>query len=71
MWHLKTTTLPVAIGALSMVAKTGPNYVLRFLELRLQHNIKKYTHGHCTYPAKSIINVIFFSIPNIFHTLQT
>ena len=29
MWHLKTTTLPVAIGALSMVAKTGPNYVLQ------------------------------------------
>ena len=27
MWHLKTTTLPVIIGALGMVAKTAPNYV--------------------------------------------
>ena len=27
MWHLKTITLSVAIGALSMVAKTAPNYV--------------------------------------------
>ena len=26
-WHLKTTTLPVIIGALGMVAKTAPNYV--------------------------------------------
>ena len=27
IWHLKTTTLPVVIGALRMVAKTTPNYV--------------------------------------------
>ena len=27
MWHLKTTTLPVVVGALDMVAKTAPNYV--------------------------------------------
>ena len=27
MWHLKTITLPLAIGALVMVAKTAPNYV--------------------------------------------
>ena len=27
MWHLKTTTLPVIIGALGIVAKTAPNYV--------------------------------------------
>ena len=27
VWHLKTTTLPVAIGALGMMAKTAPNYV--------------------------------------------
>ena len=27
MWHLKTTTQPVVIGALGMVAKTTPNYV--------------------------------------------
>ena len=27
MWHLKTATLPVFIGALGMVAKTAPNYV--------------------------------------------
>ena len=26
MWHLKTTALPVVIGALGMVAKTAPNY---------------------------------------------
>ena len=25
-WHLKTTTLPVVIGALGMVAKTALNY---------------------------------------------
>ena len=29
MWHLKTTTLPVVIGALDMVANTAPNYVLQ------------------------------------------
>ena len=29
MWHLKTATLPVVIGALCMVAKTAPNYVLQ------------------------------------------
>ena len=29
MWHLKTTTLPVVIVALGMVAKTAPNYVSR------------------------------------------
>ena len=28
MWHLNTTTLPVVIGALRMVAKTTPNYIL-------------------------------------------
>ena len=28
MWHLKTTTLPVVIGALVIVAKTAPNYIL-------------------------------------------
>ena len=27
MWYLKTTTLPVIIGALGMVAKTALNYV--------------------------------------------
>ena len=27
MWHLKTTTLPLVIDALGMVAKTTPNYV--------------------------------------------
>ena len=27
MWHLKTTTLQVVIGALRVVAKTAPNYV--------------------------------------------
>ena len=27
MWHLKTTTMPVVISALGMVAKTAPNYV--------------------------------------------
>ena len=27
IWHLKSTTLPVIIGALGMVAKTAPNYV--------------------------------------------
>ena len=27
MWHLKTTTLPVVVGALDMVAKIAPNYV--------------------------------------------
>ena len=27
MWHLKTTTLPLVIGALGIVAKTAPNYV--------------------------------------------
>ena len=27
MWHLKTTTLPVVIGALGIVAKTSRNYV--------------------------------------------
>ena len=32
MWHLKTTTLPVAIGPLSKVGKTGPNYVFRIPE---------------------------------------
>ena len=29
MWHLKTTTLPVVIGALGIVAKIAPNYVLQ------------------------------------------
>ena len=29
MWHLKTTALPVDIGALGMVANTAPNYVLQ------------------------------------------
>ena len=27
MWHLKTTTVPVVIGALGLVAKTAPEYV--------------------------------------------
>ena len=27
MCHLKTTTLPVVIGALGVVAKTAPNYI--------------------------------------------
>ena len=27
MWHLKTTTMPVVISALGMVAKTASNYV--------------------------------------------
>ena len=27
IWHLKSTALPVIIGALGMVAKTAPNYV--------------------------------------------
>ena len=29
MWDLKTTTLPVIIGALGMVAKTATNYLLQ------------------------------------------
>ena len=29
MWHLKTTTLPVIIGVLGMVAKTATNYLLQ------------------------------------------
>ena len=28
-WHFKTTTLPVVIGALDVVAKTVPNHVLQ------------------------------------------
>ena len=27
MWHLKTTTLPVVLGALGIMARTVPNYV--------------------------------------------
>ena len=27
MWHLKTTTVPVVIGALGLLAKTAPDYV--------------------------------------------
>ena len=27
MWHLKTKTLPVVVGALVMVGKAAPNYV--------------------------------------------
>ena len=27
MWHLKTITPPVVIGALGIMAKTAPNYV--------------------------------------------
>ena len=27
MWHLKTTALPVVVGALGMVLKTVPNYI--------------------------------------------
>ena len=29
MWHLKTTTLPVIIGALGMVTKTATNHLLQ------------------------------------------
>ena len=32
MWHLKTTTLPVAIGPLIKVGKTGPDYVFQIPE---------------------------------------
>ena len=32
MLHLKTTTLPVVTGALSMVTKTAPNYVSQIPE---------------------------------------
>ena len=46
MWHLKTITLPVVIGALGIMAKTAPNS-------------KNNTHGHRTYPAKSTVNVIY------------
>ena len=43
MWNLKTTTLPVAvaIGALNMLRKTGPNYVSWIPGVRLQQNFKK------------------------------
>ena len=29
MWHLKTTALPVVIGALGIVTKPAPKYVLQ------------------------------------------
>ena len=43
MWHLKTTTLPVDIGALGMVANIAPNYVLQIPGARSLTKLQKVT----------------------------
>ena len=60
MWHLRTTTLPIVIGALGMVAKTSSNYVSQIpgaRSLTVNKTTKNNTHGHRTYPTKSPVNV--------------
>ena len=64
-WHLKTTTLPVVIGALGMVAKTALNYVSEIPgapPLTLM--------GTTQYPANGTINVTFFNIKIAFSYLS-
>ena len=43
MWHLKTTILPVVIGALGMVAKTALNYVSQISEAPSLIELQKIT----------------------------
>ena len=63
MWHLKTTTLPVVVVALDIVAQTAPNYVSQIPGApSINRTSKNNTHGHRTYPAKGTINVIYIYI---------
>ena len=59
MWHLKTITLPVVIGALGTVANSS---LLCFTDPRsfvFNRTSKNNAQGHCTYPAKGAVNAIF------------
>ena len=59
MWHLKTKTLPVVVGALVMVGKADPNYVSQILETLFNRSLKNNSLGHNTYPVEVTINVFF------------
>ena len=60
-------TLPVAIGALGMMAKTAPNCFADPWSSVFNRTSKHNTHGHRTYSAKGTINVIFtFSLFSLF-----
>ena len=63
MWHLKTTTVPVVISALGMVAKTAPNYVSQIPGAPFLTELPKMTlMKKRTYPTKTTINVIIYTI---------
>ena len=41
MWHLKTTTMPVIIGALGMIKKETDNYIKKISESLNLYGIQK------------------------------
>ena len=62
IWHLKSTTLPVIIGALGMVAKTAPNYVSQIPEASSLTDLQKIILMVTGKSTINVINVIYIYI---------
>ena len=62
MWHLKTTALPVLIGALGIVAKTAPNYVLLIPGAPSLTELQKITLMGTTHILRNIHIYIYYQI---------
>ena len=71
MWHLKTTTLPLFIGALGIVSRTVLNYISQIpgaLSLtELQHSWAPHISCESYYQC----NLCIYIISDIYNKLQT
>ena len=57
MWHLKTTILPVVIGALGMVTNTAPNYILQIPGSRSLTELQKVTLIGTAHILRKILSI--------------
>ena len=58
LWHMKTVTIPVVIGALGMIKKGTEKHLEKIPgSLNLAEIQKKSTYRHCPYPKKNLIYV--------------
>ena len=58
LWHMKTVTIPVVIGALGMIKKGTDKHLEKIPgSPNLDEMQKKNTYRHCSYPKKNLAYV--------------
>ena len=57
MWHLKTTTVPVVVGALSMIKKGTDKYISKILASSSLYEIQNTALGVTTHHLRSLRSI--------------